>query len=103
VREIKDIHGGRPILVGTISVSPSASISHELNVSIIHSVLNAKYHQTRKPKSLLAQASAGRGHIATNRLARNRHQSFGQGVAGRRRTARDGHRASRGASHLIAN
>ncbi|MCX6894420.1 MAG: preprotein translocase subunit SecA, partial [Verrucomicrobia bacterium] len=45
--EIKRIHGeGRPILVGTISVEISEMLSRMLKKEgIIHSVLNAKYHQ----------------------------------------------------------
>src|SRR5207247_1642141 len=47
LNEIKQIHGqGRPILVGTISVEVSEHLSRLLKrEGIIHSVLNAKYHQ----------------------------------------------------------
>ena len=47
LKEIKEIHGlGRPILVGTISVEVSEHLSRMLKrEGIIHSVLNAKYHQ----------------------------------------------------------
>src|SRR5205814_1655400 len=47
LNEIKQIHGqGRPILVGTISVEVSEHLSRMLKrEGIIHSVLNAKYHQ----------------------------------------------------------
>jgi preprotein translocase subunit SecA len=47
LREIKDIHSqGRPILVGTISVEVSELLSRMLQKErIVHSVLNAKYHQ----------------------------------------------------------
>ncbi|MGB1788403.1 MAG: hypothetical protein ACPHP2_03490, partial [Limisphaerales bacterium] len=45
--EIKDIHRqGRPILVGTVSVEVSEHISRMLKKNgIVHSVLNAKYHE----------------------------------------------------------
>ena len=45
--EIKEIHRqGRPILVGTVSVEVSEHISRMLKKNgIIHSVLNAKYHE----------------------------------------------------------
>ncbi|HXS68858.1 MAG TPA: preprotein translocase subunit SecA, partial [Candidatus Polarisedimenticolia bacterium] len=47
IKEIKEVHGkGRPILVGTISVEVSELLSRMLKrEGIIHSVLNAKYHQ----------------------------------------------------------
>src|SRR5882724_9895696 len=47
LREIKEIHSqGRPILVGTISVEVSELLSRMLQKErIVHSVLNAKYHQ----------------------------------------------------------
>src|SRR6266705_1265423 len=47
VAEIKKVHAlGRPILVGTISVEISEQLSKMLKrEGIIHSVLNAKYHE----------------------------------------------------------
>src|SRR5256712_5888966 len=50
LNEIKGIHGqGRPILVGTISVEVSEHLSRMLKrEGIIHSVLNAKYHQQER-------------------------------------------------------
>src|SRR6058998_755041 len=47
LKEITEIHQqGRPILVGTISVETSEHLSRMLKkAGIIHSVLNAKYHQ----------------------------------------------------------
>src|SRR4029450_584028 len=47
LKEIKEIHGqGRPILVGTVSVDVSEQLSRMLKrEGLIHSVLNAKYHQ----------------------------------------------------------
>src|SRR5256714_6987319 len=71
LKEIKDIHGkGRPILVGTISVEVSEHLSRMLKrEGIIHSVLNAKYHQQE------AEIVARAGHrggvtIATNLACR---------------------------------
>ena len=47
LKEITAIHNqGRPILVGTVSVETSEYVSKMLQkTGIIHSVLNAKYHQ----------------------------------------------------------
>src|SRR5262249_34506827 len=47
LKEIQTIHAqGRPILVGTISVEVSEHLSRMLKkAGIVHSVLNAKYHQ----------------------------------------------------------
>ncbi|MFN7138903.1 MAG: preprotein translocase subunit SecA, partial [Limisphaerales bacterium] len=47
LKEITEVHNqGRPILVGTASVESSEHVSRMLKkVGIIHSVLNAKYHE----------------------------------------------------------
>src|SRR6185503_6953217 len=47
VKEIQEVHShGRPILVGTVSVEVSELLSRMLKkVGLIHSVLNAKYHE----------------------------------------------------------
>src|SRR5258705_7774602 len=47
LNEIKTIHQqGRPILVGTVSVETSEHLSRMLQkAGIVHSVLNAKFHQ----------------------------------------------------------
>ena len=47
LKELKEIHAlGRPILVGTISVEVSEHLSRLLKrEGLVHSVLNAKYHQ----------------------------------------------------------
>src|SRR4029077_5785797 len=71
LREIKEIHGrGRPILVGTISVEVSEHLSRMLKrEGIVHSVLNAKYHQ--QEAEIVAQAGQrGSVTIATNMAGR---------------------------------
>jgi preprotein translocase subunit SecA len=81
VREIQTIHGqGRPILVGTISVEVSELLSRMLNkVRIVHSVLNAKYHQ--KEAEIVAFAGQpGSVTIATNMAGRGTDIKLGPGV-----------------------
>src|SRR5258708_10802008 len=71
LREIKDIHGrGRPILVGTISVEVSEHLSRMLKrEGIIHSVLNAKYHQ-QEAEIITRAGQRGAVTIATNMAGR---------------------------------
>ncbi|MCP5517721.1 MAG: preprotein translocase subunit SecA [Verrucomicrobiales bacterium] len=83
VQEIQEIHAqGRPILVGTISVEVSEHLSRLLKkVGIVHSVLNAKYHEQE------AEIVARAGHrggvtIATNMAGRGTDIKLGEGVAG---------------------
>ena len=80
--EIQDVHAqGRPILVGTISVEVSEHLSRMLKrTGIIHSVLNAKYHQ--QEAEIVARAGQrGSVTIATNMAGRGTDIKLGSGVA----------------------
>jgi len=82
LKEIKEVHGkGRPILVGTISVEVSEHLSRMLKrEGIIHSVLNAKYHQ--QEAEIVARAGQrGAVTIATNMAGRGTDIKLGPGVA----------------------
>ncbi len=82
VKEIKDLYSqGRPVLVGTISVETSEMLSRLLKKEgIIHSVLNAKYHeQEAEIVSRAGQRSAIT--IATNMAGRGTDIKLGPGVA----------------------
>ena len=71
LKEIQSIHQqGRPILVGTISVEISEHLSRILKkAGIIHSVLNAKFHQ--QEAEIVARAGQRGGvTIATNMAGR---------------------------------
>jgi preprotein translocase subunit SecA len=81
VNEIKTIHAqGRPILVGTISVEVSELLSRMLKRDgIVHSVLNAKYHQ--QEAEIVARAGQrGAVTIATNMAGRGTDIKLGPGV-----------------------
>jgi len=81
LREIKDVHAkGRPILVGTISVEVSESLSRMLKrEGIVHSVLNAKYHQ--QEAEIVARAGQRSSvTIATNMAGRGTDIKLGPGV-----------------------
>jgi preprotein translocase subunit SecA len=72
VNEIKTLHlQGRPVLVGTISVETSEMLSRMLKKEgLIHSVLNAKYHQ--QEAEIVAHAGQRGGlHV----LGTERHES----------------------------
>jgi len=81
LEEITTIHQqGRPILVGTVSVETSEHLSRMLKkVGIVHSVLNAKYHQ--QEAEIVARAGQrGSVTIATNMAGRGTDIKLGQGV-----------------------
>jgi preprotein translocase subunit SecA len=81
LKEIKEIHGqGRPILVGTISVEVSELLSRMLKrEGIIHSVLNAKYHQ-QEAEIVTRAGQRSAVTIATNMAGRGTDIKLGVGV-----------------------
>ncbi|MBM3877024.1 MAG: preprotein translocase subunit SecA [Verrucomicrobia bacterium] len=80
--EIQRIHSeGRPILVGTISVEVSELLSKMLKkAGIIHSVLNAKYHQ-QEAEIVSRAGQRGSVTIATNMAGRGTDIKLGPGIA----------------------
>jgi preprotein translocase subunit SecA len=80
--EIKTLHAqGRPILVGTISVETSEMLSRALKKEgLIHSVLNAKFHQ--QEAEIVARAGQrGAITIATNMAGRGTDIKLGAVVS----------------------
>src|ERR1051325_3889811 len=82
LKEIEEVHGlGRPILVGTISVEVSEHLSRMLKkAGLIHSVLNAKYHQ-QEAEIVSRAGQRGSITIATNMAGRGTDIKLGPGVA----------------------
>ena len=82
VKEIKDLYAhGRPVLVGTISVETSEMLSRMLKKEgLIHSVLNAKYHQ-QEAEIVSRAGQRGAITIATNMAGRGTDIKLGEEVA----------------------
>ena len=82
VKEIVELHKeGRPVLVGTTSITQSEDLSALLKKQgIPHNVLNAKYHE--KEAMIVADAGQpGQVTIATNMAGRGTDIVLGEGVA----------------------
>jgi preprotein translocase subunit SecA len=79
--EIKTLHAqGRPILVGTVSVETSEMLSRALKKEgLIHSVLNAKYHQ-QEAEIISRAGQRGSITIATNMAGRGTDIKLSAGV-----------------------
>jgi preprotein translocase subunit SecA len=81
VREIETAHKrGQPVLVGTTSVDSSEVLSRMLRrTGVIHTVLNAKFHQ--QEADIVARAGhRGSVTIATNMAGRGTDIKLGEGV-----------------------
>jgi preprotein translocase subunit SecA len=81
VKEIEAAHHrGQPVLVGTVSVESSEVLSRMLKrAGIIHTVLNAKFHQ--QEAEIVARAGQrGAVTIATNMAGRGTDIKLGEGV-----------------------
>ncbi len=82
IQEIRELHeGGRPVLVGTISIENSELLSgHLLRRGIRHNVLNAKHHE-REAEIVSLAGQPGAVTISTNMAGRGTDIKLGSGVA----------------------
>jgi preprotein translocase subunit SecA len=83
VREIEAANKrGQPVLVGTTSVESSEVLSRMLKrTGVIHTVLNAKFHQ-QEAEIVMRAGQRGGVTIATNMAGRGTDIKLGEGVAG---------------------
>lgn len=91
INEVQRLHeGGRPVLVGTISVEVSETLARMLKRrGIPHAVLNAKQH--KQEAEIVARAGqAGSVTIATNMAGRGTDIKLGKGVLGEGRNGTAG-------------
>jgi preprotein translocase subunit SecA len=81
VREIEEAHKrGQPVLVGTVSVESSEVLSRMLKrAGIVHTVLNAKFHQ-QESEIVSRAGQRGAVTIATNMAGRGTDIKLGEGV-----------------------
>jgi preprotein translocase subunit SecA len=81
VREIEAAHKrGQPALVGTVSVESSEVLSRMLKrAGVIHTVLNAKFHQ-QEAEIVMRAGLRGAVTIATNMAGRGTDIKLGEGV-----------------------
>ncbi|MCI0331471.1 MAG: preprotein translocase subunit SecA [candidate division Zixibacteria bacterium] len=81
IEEATEYHQkGKPVLVGTTSVDVSETLSRMLKrQGIVHSVLNAKYHQ-QEAEIVSRAGQAGAVTIATNMAGRGTDIKLGPGV-----------------------
>ncbi|HLP07545.1 MAG TPA: preprotein translocase subunit SecA [Opitutaceae bacterium] len=82
IKAIQEAHTkGQPVLVGTVSVDSSEVLSRMLKrTGIVHSVLNAKYHQ-QEAEIVSRAGQRGAVTIATNMAGRGTDIKLGEGVA----------------------
>ncbi len=81
VKEIENAHKrGQPVLVGTVTVESSEFLSRMLKrTGVIHTVLNAKYHQ-QEAEIISRAGQRGGVTIATNMAGRGTDIKLGEGV-----------------------
>ncbi len=81
VKEIEEAHKrGQPVLVGTVTVESSEFLSRMLKrTGVIHTVLNAKFHQ-QEAEIVSRAGQRGAVTIATNMAGRGTDIKLGEGV-----------------------